>query len=151
MIALLLAAQVTVTPAPTATDLNWLAGYWLSCEGGREVAEIWTDARGGALFNTTVNQRGERVSSERTMMAPVEGRLSFIFEPTGARTVFPLTSLGGQQAVFENPDNDFPQRVIYSRDGDVLTGRIEGTIDGQPQAMEWVYQSAELNTRCPEI
>ena len=40
MIALLLAAQVTVTPAPTATDLNWLAGYWLSCEGGREVAEI---------------------------------------------------------------------------------------------------------------
>ncbi len=61
-----------------------------------------------------------------------------------------MTGLEGRRAVFENAENDFPQRVIYSRDGDVLTGRIEGTIDGQPQAMEWVYQPAELNARCPE-
>ena len=147
LVSLLVAAQVAATPA---SELNWLAGYWLNCDEGREVAEYWSDARGGALFNTTVNLRGERLSSERTMMATVEGRLSFVYEPTGPNVVFPMISLDGQRAVFENPDNDFPQRVIYSREGDVLTGRIEGTIDGQPQAMEWVYRSAELNARCPE-
>ena len=147
LVSLLVAAQVAATPA---SELNWLAGYWLNCDEGREVAEYWSDARGGALFNTTVNLRGERLSSERTMMATVEGRLSFVYEPTGPNVVFPMISLEGQWAVFENPDNDFPQRVIYSREGDVLTGRIEGTIDGQPQAMEWVYRSAELNARCPE-
>lgn len=146
LIAMLAAAQVAASPA----DLDWLAGYWLSCEDGREVAEYWSDARGGVLFNTTVNLDGERVSSERTMMAEVEGRLSFVYEPTGARTVFPMVSLEGQRAVFENARNDFPQRVIYSREGDVLTGRIEGTIDGQARSMEWVYRAAELNARCPE-
>ena len=147
LISLIAAAQLATTPA---SDLNWVAGYWLSCEGGREVAEYWSDARGGILFNTTVNLNGDRVTSERTQFATVEGRLSFIYEPTGARTVFPLVELEGRRAVFENPENDFPQRVIYSREGDVLTGRIEGTIDGQAQSMEWTYQAAELNTRCPE-
>ena len=146
LISLLAAAQVAATPA---SDLNWVAGYWLSCEGGREVAEYWSDARGGILFNTTVNLNGDRVTSERTQFATVEGRLSFIYEPTGARTVFPLVELEGRRAVFDNPENDFPQRVIYSREGDVLTGRIEGTIDGEPRSMEWVYQAAELNARCP--
>ena len=148
LISLLAAAQVAATPVPA--DLNWLSGYWLSCEGEREVAEIWSDARGGVLFNTTINLRGERVSSERTVMTMVEGRLAFVYEPTGANVVFPMTEIEARRAVFENPDNDFPQRVIYSRTDDVLTGRIEGTIDGQPRSMEWVYQAAELNTRCPE-
>ena len=148
LISFLAVAQVATSPVPS--DLDWLAGYWLSCGNGREGAEYWSDARGGVLFNTTVNLRGDRVASERTMMAMLEGRLSFVYEPTGPNVVFPMTGLEGRRAVFENAENDFPQRVIYSRDGDVLTGRIEGTIDGQPQAMEWVYQSAELNARCPE-
>lgn len=147
LISLLAAAQVAATPA---SDLNWVAGYWLSCDNGREVAEYWSDARGGVLFGTTVNLNGERVASERTVFATINGHLSFVYEPTGPNVVFPLVSLEGQRAVFENPENDFPQRVIYSRTGDVLTGRIEGTIDGQAQSMEWTYQAAELNTRCPE-
>ena len=146
--ALMLVAQVGLSPSPP--DLNWLAGYWLSCRGGREVAETWSDDRGGVLFGTTVSLGGDRVSSERTVMTMVEGRLAFVYEPTGANVVFPLRVMEGQSAVFENPDNDFPQRVIYSRRADVLTGRIEGTIDGQPQSMEWTYQAAEMNARCPE-
>ena len=147
LISLLAAAQIAATPA---SDLNWVAGYWLSCDNGREVAEYWSDARGGVLFNTTVNLNGDRVASERTMFATINGHMSFVYEPNGPNVVFPLVALEGQRAVFENPENDFPQRVIYSREGDVLTGRIEGTIDGQAQSMEWTYQAAELNTRCPE-
>lgn len=147
LVSLFAAVQLAATPA---SDLNWVAGYWLSCADGREVAEYWSDARGGILFNTTVNLNGERVTSERTMFATVNDRLSFVYEPGGANVVFPLATLEGQRAVFENPENDFPQRVIYSRVGDVLTGRIEGTIDGQERSMEWVYQAAPMNSRCPE-
>lgn len=147
MIALILAAQLAT---PSVPDMNWIAGYWLSCDGGREVAEYWSDARGDVLFNTTVNLNGDRVSSERTVITSVEDRLAFVYEPTGPNVVFSLVSLDGQRAVFENAENDFPQRVIYSRDGDVLTGRIEGTIDGQGRSMQWTYQAAEMNARCPE-
>ncbi len=148
LISLLAAAQVAAVPV---SDLNWLSGYWLECTPGREVAEYWSDARGNVLYNTTVSVEGERSRAERTVIANIDGRLSFVFEPTSQRrTLFPAIEVGAQRVVFENLENDFPHRVIYSRDGDVLTGRIEGTIDGQERSMEWTYQSADLNARCPE-
>jgi hypothetical protein len=142
---LALAAQIAATPV---TDMNWLAGYWLQCGPDREVAEYWSDVRGGALFNTTINLSGSRVQTERTAIADIDGVLTFIHEPTGGATAFPAIEVGERRVVFQNLENDFPHRVIYERDGDVLTGRIEGTIDGQPRSMEWVYRSAELNARC---
>ena len=40
----------------------------------------------------------------------------------------------------DNSEHDFPQRIIYWRDGDTLHARIEGTQDGKPQAVEWQWQ-----------
>jgi hypothetical protein len=53
------------------------------------------------------------------------------------------------QAIFENPQHDFPQRVIYRRDGESLFARIEGQMGGTQRAVEWRYKKASLNTRCP--
>ncbi|HYE87055.1 MAG TPA: DUF6265 family protein [Vicinamibacterales bacterium] len=61
---------------------------------------------------------------------------------------FPLVRSGPGEAVFENPSHDFPQRVIYRREGDRLTGRIEGRSNGTEQAMEWHYRAAPLNAGC---
>ena len=43
------------------------------------------------------------------------------------------------EAVFENPAHDFPQRVIYKRDGDKLNARIEGTKDGKTRGIDFPY------------
>jgi hypothetical protein len=53
------------------------------------------------------------------------------------------------RAVFENLENDFPNRIIYAREGDRLDARIEGTINGQPRSMAWSFTAQPLNTRCP--
>ena len=63
--------------------------------------------------------------------------------------VFPAVEASGTRVVFENAAHDFPQRVIYERDGDVLKARIEGDMGGQQQAMAWEYRKADLNARCP--
>lgn len=65
------------------------------------------------------------------------------FHPDGARDW-----LGGPLSA-ENPDNDFPQRVLYERTGDVLTARIEGRLGDRERAMDWRFEKAALNTRCP--
>ena len=39
-----------------------------------------------------------------------------------------------------NLAHDFPQRVIYRRDGERLAARIEGTVGGQARGKEWVFQ-----------
>jgi hypothetical protein len=44
------------------------------------------------------------------------------------------------QAVFENLAHDFPQRVIYRRCDADLCARIEGTVGGQVQGIDWRYR-----------
>ncbi len=75
---------------------------------------------------------------------------AYVAQPDGAPpTVFVMTENEGSRAVFSNPENDFPQRVIYWREGDVLHARIEGDMNGQAQSVEWRFNRAELNARCP--
>jgi len=151
MIAALSVLALFQTSPATIDSLSWMSGYWLSCEGGREVSETWSDPRGGLMAGVTVTVgRSGQGSLEFTRIWPVGESLAFLAQPSGVpATVFPLIEATTNRAVFENPDHDFPQRVIYSRDGDTLTGRIEGIADGRPQAMEWVYRAAPLNSRCP--
>jgi len=130
-------------PARAAPD--WMSGYWLSCEGG-ETAENWTGAGRGTLLGTNLSDGGY----EFLRIAPNEsGRLVYYSMPGGRSppTEFVLTAHAGERAVFENPTHDFPKRIIYAREGAVMTARIDGG-EGSEQSMEWRFTRAELDARC---
>lgn len=151
MLSLLLAAALQAAqPAPAAADLSWLAGYWLSCERGREVSETWTGPRGGVLLGASLTTERGQVSHELSRIGPSRGGVSFFAMPSGQQPAeFPLKSASRSTAIFENPAHDFPQRITYTRVGAVLTARIEGPMNGRLTAMSWRYRSAPLNQRCP--
>lgn len=152
MIAALTAAiALTGTIAePRVADLSWLAGYWLSCEDGQEVSETWSDARADLMVGHGVTVTNGRASFELFHIAPHDGGIAYFAQPSGrAFAVFGATEVGPDQATFVNPEHDFPQRVSYRREGDVLTARIDGQIDGEARSMEWRYRRADLNDRCP--
>lgn len=52
---------------------------------------------------------------------------------------FKLKEAGEKRVVFENAAHDFPQRILYWREGDDLVARIEGTMRGQPRQQEWRF------------
>jgi hypothetical protein len=136
---------------PRQPDLDWLAGYWLSCEDGRDVSETWSTRRGGVILGYGVTTGVQAFSFEQMRIEaglPGPEDMSFLAQPRGAETAtaFRLVRSGPREAVFENMENDFPNRVIYRREGARLIGRIEGA-DGQ--GIEWRYDAAPLNTRCP--
>ena len=140
--------------ADTRPDLGWMSGYWLSCDNGREVSEVWTDPRLGLMAGVNVTVRGDRVGFELSRIAPAgpEAGAPFAYhaQPEGMpATVFPVVEAGQNRVVFEQAAHDFPQRIIYERDGDVLNARIEGEIDGQTREVRWRFDKAELNARCP--
>ena len=142
-------AAVLMQAAPTP-DMSWMAGYWLDCSGGREASETWSDPRGGLSVGHAVTVTGRGVSFEAARIGPTPEGFAYIAQPGGAPpTAFILTGSGPTRAVFANAENDFPTRVIYERDGDVLMARIEGEIDGQARSMEWNFTAAPLNARCP--
>lgn len=136
----------------TADELSWMSGYWLSCDGGREVSETWSDARGAMMLGTTATTEGGRLTTfELSRIGATDvGGVAYFAGVNGAPPViFPAAEAAESRVVFENADNDFPQRVIYERRGDALHARIEGHMGDREQAMEWTYQKAELNARCP--
>ncbi len=71
--------------------------------------------------------------------AVADGQLAFIAMPSGQRTtVFPLLRLGQTEAVFENPQHDYPQRIVYQLEGGTrLRARIEGMHRGAPRVIEF--------------
>ena len=145
------AALAAAQPAAEAAepDLDWLAGYWLSCEDGVEVSETWSRRRGGIMLGSSITSGDDSFSWEQTRIEAEADGLVFHAQPRGQPpAAFRLARSGPSEAMFENPDHDFPQRVVYRRDGDRLTGRIEGTSGGTGHAIEWHYRAAPLNARC---
>jgi hypothetical protein len=148
MFAAALAAQ---TPSPGQPDLDWMAGYWLQCSPDREVAELWTTRRGGVLMGLSVTEGRQAFGFEQVRIETTDdgATLRYVARPRGAaaETAFRLSRAGAREAVFDNPAHDYPQRISYRREGDVLIARTEGAngADGQ----EWRYRRAELNARCP--
>jgi hypothetical protein len=149
----LLQAVLAAGPA-TSPDLSWMAGYWLSCLPDRQVSDTWTGPRAGVLAGATVTTRpGGALQVEFARIAPgADGVLAFHAIPDGqAPAAFALREAGERRLVFENLAHDFPQRVIYTRNGDTLTGRIEGRIGGAERSTDWIYKAAPLNAVCPAL
>ena len=146
----LMTAALLQSPTPSP-DLSWLAGYWLDCSGGREASETWSDPRLGLVVGHAMTVRDGRSGFESAHIGPApDGGLAYFARPEGApATPFRLIESGPQRVVFANPANDFPHGILYQREGDVLTARIEGADDDETRSAEWTFNKAPLNARCP--
>jgi len=69
---------------------------------------------------------------EQLVIKVENGKLVFTATPSGQQTAsFTATSVTDTGFVVENPQHDFPQRIIYRRRGtDSLIARIEGPAGG---------------------
>lgn len=150
VVAVIVAALLVHDAPPAGPDLSWMAGYWLDCSGGRESSETWTDPRAGLSVGHAVTLSEEGPWFEVSHIRPTPEGLAYVAQPGGAPpTAFILVESGPSRAVFASPENDFPTRVIYEREGNVLSARIEGEVGGQARSMTWTFQAQPLNTRCP--
>lgn len=135
-----------VAASPRALP-DWMSGYWLSCADGAETVESWIGAGGATLLGGNLSGGGY----EFLRIAENESGQVVYYSMPGGRsppTEFVMTDNANQRAVFENAAHDFPKRIIYARQGDVLTARIDGGAD-ETQAMEWRFSRAAFDARCP--
>ncbi len=67
--------------------------------------------------------------------------------PSGQQEAsFRLIRLTEQEAIFENAEHDFPQRIGYRfESGGKLTAWIEGTINGKDKKIDFPFRK----TDCP--
>ncbi|MEP7273490.1 MAG: DUF6265 family protein, partial [Acidobacteriota bacterium] len=117
--------------AHTISELAWIAGDWQTPAGGRaQIEEHWTQPAGGTMFGVSRTIAGAKtVEFEYLRLEERNGEIFYVAHPKARcpGTDFKLTSLTAQAATFENPQHDFPKRIIYRKSAD---GGLTASIDG---------------------
>jgi hypothetical protein len=67
------------------------------------------------------------------------GEIHFIAKPSGQKEAsFKMINAGKREVTFENPEHDFPQKIVYRLEKDGSLGaRIEGTSKGKTKAIDF--------------
>ena len=134
------------TSAGALEPVAFLTGEWAATTPEGDVREAWGPPRGDAMLGTSHTIAGGRtVFFEYVRIEARSTGLVYLASPLGRHppTAFALVESDRDRVVFENPEHDFPQRVVYEKRGDRLDARIEGTENGAPRTATWSYRRVE--------
>jgi hypothetical protein len=146
-IALSSAALAAQGAKPSIADLSWMAGSWAGESRGIQMEEHWTAPKGNSMVGLHRDVgKGRTLLFEFLRIEQQGDRIVYLSMPNGRSpaTAFPLKEVSGTRVVFENPTHDFPQRIIYWKDGSDLRARIEGSQNGKAAGEEWRWQPGGL-------
>lgn len=129
-------------------DLAWLSGCWEDQRSGRSRDETWTKASGGTMLGVgRMVREGKTLEFEFMRLHEEPDGIYYTAKPSGqAEASFKLVSLKNDTAIFENPQHDFPQRVIYGKQPDgSLLARIEGKANGKERGIDFPFKRAKCD------
>lgn len=142
---MMLAAALLFAAAPLraeVADLSWLTGTWIERKpDGDWTEEYWTPPRGGTMLGAglTGTYDSLRHFEHLRIVTGEGGSIALYAMPMGRTAVmFPMARMGKDEIVFENANNDYPQRVSYRREGDRMIAAIS-LIDGSRER-RWEYR-----------
>jgi len=130
-------------PGPALPE--WLSGSWAMEDGASWAEEYWTSPRGGIMLGTGREGFGPEIRFWESMRIAVnrEGRLVFYAQPKGAPPVeFPMATMSDDAIEFANGAHDYPQRIRYWRQGQLLmaeTAKLDGS-----DAQRWNYRPVAI-------
>ena len=140
---------------PKVADLAWLAGSWLSSEGGTRWEEHWLPPAGDSLAAVTRMVKGDKTGLYELSVIEQEAdgihlRLRHFHRslvPWASEAKGPLhwklKTHKDRKATFENPEQDFPRRIVYHRvEDNLLQVTLEGQQGGTPRAMRFDLRRA---------
>lgn len=138
---LAVAAGGAAAQVPPVDTLGWMAGCWAADGAEAGSGERWMAPSGGTLLGLSRTVKGGRTLAWEFMriVTEADGKVAFVALPSGQReTRFERLASPPDEAIFEDPAHDFPQRVIYRRQGDDrLAARIEGVRGGVRRGIDF--------------
>jgi hypothetical protein len=134
----------------TISDLDWLTGYWVSEKSGATSEECWLPPKGGVMLglHRDVFEESGMFFEYLRIVQTIDGLVYYATPRNHDTTMFALTALENdgntKQAVFENPEHDFPNLIRYTLSEDGLKAEVEGIEDDQRVVNVWVWHRAEF-------
>lgn len=141
LLTVLFSQNVLAADSDTSLTLGWLNGCWVTADGA--TSERWTAISDGYLFGVNVTiKEGEVGFFEQLRIEPSDAGPTFQAYPMGVGPVgFVMQSAAPQAISFIRPEHDYPQKISYSRVGDMLTARVSLLDDSKPNT--WRYGLCE--------
>jgi len=142
---LLLLSMAALAHAQDVSGLSWFAGCWeMRPSPSFSIEEQWTRPAAGTLLGMgRTIKGGKTVFTEFLRISVENGTLTYTARiGTKGVTGFPLLRMSADEVVFENPAHDYPQRIIYRKQGDRLFARIEGLDKGKEKHSDFPYVRA---------
>jgi hypothetical protein len=137
-------SQPKSSDKPSIKTLSWLAGDWSLEKNGRVVTEIWMPPAGGTMLGMSRTVANEKTVEYEfiVLRQDANGEIFYVAKPSGQpEASFKLTRGTATEAVFENPEHDFPQRISYKLNPDgTLLAAIEGTKAEKTRRVEFPYK-----------
>jgi hypothetical protein len=123
--------------------LRWLAGCWELRSGPRLVEERWTTPRGGLMLGASRTSRNDSiVEFEQVRIETRPEGIFYVASPSRQATAeFRATAVLDSAVTFENPQHDFPKKIMYRRAGaDSIVASIEGPRGGQTRTIAYPFR-----------
>lgn len=145
LIIICLTSLVSSQQAVQIENLAFMKGCWEIVKPDLDVRieEHWLGPSGGTMVGVSRSVRSGKTSGwEYLRIEAGERGVFFVSKPRESKeeTFFRLKDLKSGHAVFEYPDHDFPQRVIYRAEQGALSARIEGTQNGKTTGIDFPYK-----------
>lgn len=128
--AIICALSVSLAAAQEIKNLSWMTGCWEVSDKSGFVSEHWTKPAGGMMLGVSRTVKNEKTTGFEFLRIVQNGDgIFYIARPSTNKddTSFKMSKLTASEVVFENPEHDFPQTIIYRLlDANSLTARVEG-------------------------
>ncbi|QIG78667.1 DUF6265 family protein [Stakelama tenebrarum] len=134
-----LALAANQSAAPTIADVAFMAGEWGATDADGWTIEHWSQPAGGTMMGYAMSGDDSVTFREFLRIAPdAEGTLALVVTGVDLTPVaFTLTETAPNRVTFEAPEHDYPQKISYMRDGDVMVATISMADGSNPSTWEY--------------
>ncbi len=129
-VALLLGALSLTAAAQSSLMPTFMVGCWTGehANSPRDSYEVWMGPKAARMLGISQTVLSGRTEFEFLRIERVETNVvEYVAQPSGRPpTRFRMTDASATHAEFSNPEHDFPQRIRYAREGDLLRAELSG-------------------------
>ena len=131
-------------PKVDMAQYKWLEGRWEGFEGDMKTFEEWGAIKDNSIEgNGGITADGDTMFSEVIKIEIIDNEFYYVAAVPGnpVPVAFKLIKSENNTSTFENLKNDYPQRVIYTKNADgSLYARIEGRRTGGDSKQEFNFK-----------
>jgi len=128
---------------------DWFIGNWQNNTAEPNFGEVWKKANDSVFKGKSFIVKDKQVNFNEFMtLIESKGKLTFIAAVPGQNkeeeVPFEATSVTSDSIVFENPDHDFPNKIVYNKIGeDSLVAVIYGMQKGKPASVKFAMKRSD--------